>query len=257
MKTWLIALLSALAVCLATGQRAAAQTEAQPPDLSLISGNVSITAPTIELGRLLDYISERTGTAVLSDRRFRAVRLTVLGANGPAGELLDAVEAATGLQVRRLDNWYVLSPDRRGAAAVAHEYRRRGGRTLVADRALLSLKADAVARRGAMRFWSSISQAHLAGLPEEQRALFQRQGFLTVADLFPEYYQPMYDIFGNLVETTSERPASLPQFAGTRVFFYPNLQLLVHLPVRVVAEEKEPAAAQSQPLTWPIDLGGF
>jgi len=234
---------------------ATAQAQDGGPDLGGMSANVSITAPDIELGKLLDYVSGRTGTPILPDRRISAVRLTVLGANGPASELLDAVEAATGLQLRRLDDWYVLCADRRGAAAVAHQYRRLEGRTLMARQAALTLKADAVARRAGLRFWSNLSQPYFPGLAEGQMALLRRQGFLTVADLFPEYYQPMYDIFGNLVDRSSERPTSLPEFAGARVYYYPGLQLLVHLPAQPAPEGS--ATAQAQPLTRTIDLGGL
>ena len=245
------------AIFLAVGALAGGAT-AQPrsPDSSPATSTINLTAPDIELGRLLSIVSERTGQRVMCDPRLWGVRLTILGAQGTAEELLDAVRSATGLQFRKVGNITYIARDAAGAAAVAHQYRRRNWPRLSAERAWLSLQASSRTRALAGRLGLGGTIAAQAGLTGEQAALLQRQGFLTVANLFPEYYQPMYDIFGALTDRRAERPASLPEFAGTKVFLRPNLQLILYLPVRE-AEAGQERVSSAGSLTWTIDLGSY
>lgn len=222
-----------------------------------VATSISLTAPDIELGQVLDILSQRTGQRIACDPRLSGLRLAVFGAEGSAEELLDAIGQATGLSVRRVGSITYVARDALGAAALAHEYRRRNWARLSAENGWISTQAANAASAAARRLGLGLGGAALAppGLTEQQLALLQQQGFLTVADMFPEYYQPMYDIFGALIDSRSQRPQSLPEFAGTRLFFYPSLQLVLHLPSQ--PGEVEEGSAPRGPLTWTIGLGSY
>lgn len=234
----------------------AMRAAAQPPQPGTgPAGSISLTAPDIELAQVLAILSERTGQRMACDPRLSGLRFAILGAEGSAEELLDAIGQATGLSVRRVGRITYVARDALGAAAVAHEYRRRNWPRLSAESGWISTQAANAASATVGRLGLGGAALAPPGLTDQQVALLQQQGFLTVADLFPEYYQPIYDIFGALIDSRSQRPQSLPEFAGTRVFFYPSLQLVLHLPSR--RGEAEEGSAPGGPLTWPIELGSY
>lgn len=217
---------------------------AQPlePALAGLNQRVSLTAVASTVGRVATELSQQSDLKIVADRRYADLPVSAIGLEGSLAEALSAVCAATQLEARRLDEWIVLSPTRKGIAVLARETRDAQGPQLAVERGELATRREAAVRQAQARLGLGTVEQALAALSQDQFGALNSQGYLTVAQLFPQYYHPLYDYFSR-GENRRERPPSLPEFAGARVFFEPTLRLELHVPV-----------ADAAATVWPVAL---
>jgi len=214
------------------------------PALVGLDERVNLTAVDVTLGRAAAFLSEQTSYTIVADPRYRDLPVSVAEADGALAEVLSAICLATGMEARRLDRWIVLSPTSRGLAVVGREMRARHAPELARDGRDLSAQRAAAARQALARLGLGGPDQALAQLQDWQRAVLRDQGYLTVAQLFPEYYVPLYDVFGGVIDRRAQRPPSLPEFAGTRLHLDPTLRVELHIP----------GAGGAGDILWPIDV---
>lgn len=233
------------AVIVAAVAPASAQTAGAPyPAVTGLNQWITLTALDVTVGQAAAFISDQTNYTVVVDPRYRDIRVSLSGVEGTLAQIVSAVCIAANLEPRRLDRWIVLSPTARGIAVVAREMRAQYAPQLAADQARLAAQASAVATQAAQHVGLQTPGQVLSQLSDFQFGAFQTQGYLTVAQLFPDYYLPLYDVFGNVVGGPAERPPSLPEFAGTRVYLDPTLRLELHIL----------GASGGAETVWPIDI---
>lgn len=223
------------------------QSDAEAPVYPALAGLnefVSLDALDATLGEAAAFLSGQTPYTIVADPRWRDLRVSLAGAAGTLGDVLSGVCLAANVEPRRLDRWIVLSPAARGIAVVAREIRAQYAPRLAEEGAQISAQRAAAAGQ-ALQFLNLGTPAQaLSQLDGFQLAALRAQGYLTVAQLFPDYYLPLYDVFGYAIDGRAQRPPSLPEFAGTRVYLDPVLRLELHLP----------AAAGGAEAVWPIDV---
>jgi hypothetical protein len=234
---------AALLIALAPVTAQTQTTAPAAPALAGLSERVSLTTLDVTLGQAAAFLSEQSGYSVVVDPRYRDLRVSLSGADGTLAEVLSAVCVATNMEARRLDRWIVLSPSARGIAVVAREMRAQYAPSLTTDYDRLVAQRVTAARQTLQYLGLATPGQALAQLNDWQRAALAAQGHLTVAQLVPEYYLPLYDVFGYVIDRTALRPASLPEFAGTRVYLDPALRLELHVP--------EAGGGEG---VWPIDV---
>ena len=241
-----IALLILLAAMVALA-RTPVSAEAETATYAAVVGlnqRIALTALDVTVGQAAAFISDQTTYIVTVDPRYRDIRVSLSGAEGTLAEIVSAVCIAANLEPRRLDRWIVLSPTARGIAVVARQMRAQYAPQLADDRARLAAQASAAAAQAAQHVGLLTPDQVLSQLSDFQLGAFQTQGYLTVAQLFPDYYLPLYDVFGNVVAGPAQRPPSLPEFAGTHVYLDPALRIELHV-------AGTPGAADT---VWPIDI---
>lgn len=243
-RMWLV-----LTLLIALAELGASPAQAQTaapvfPALVGLDQPVALTATDVTLGQAAAFISDQTGYTIVADPRYRDLRVSLAGAQGTFAEVVSAMCLATGMEVRRLDRYLVLSPAARGIAVVGREIRAQYAPRLRDDYGQLVVQRSAAARQALGRLGLGTPDQALSQLSPWQLGAFQSQGYLTVAQLFPEYYLPLYDVFGDVIDGRGERPPSLPEFAGTRVYLDPALRLELHVP----------GAAGGPAVVWPIDI---
>jgi len=237
--------LSLLAILITLAPAAAQTPAAMPiaPPLAGLTEHISLTALDVTLGQAAGFLSDQSGYSVVVDPRYRDLRVSLSGAEGTLADVLSAVCAATNTEARRLDRWIVLSPSARGIAAVAREMRAQYAPSLSADYDRLAAQRVAAARQGLQYLGLATPGQAIAELSDWQRAALAAQGHLTVAQLIPQYYLPLYDVFGYVIAETAQRPASLPESPAARVYLDPALRLELHVPKTGGGET-----------VWPIDV---
>jgi hypothetical protein len=224
---------------------ALAQTEAAvDPALAGLNQPVALTALDVTVGQAAAFISDQAPYTIVVDPRYFDLRVSLSGAEGTLADVLSAICVATNLEARRLDRWIVLSPSARGIAVVARQMRAQYAPRLANDQAQLAAQTAAAAPQAARRVGLLTPAQALSRLNDFQLAAYQSQGYLTVAQLFPDYYLPLYDVFGDVIAGPAQRPPSLPEFAGTRVFLDPALRMELHIP----------GAPGGGETAWPIDI---
>jgi hypothetical protein len=218
--------------------------------LTGLSQRIALTASDVSVAQAASLISDQTGYSVIVDPRWRDLRVSLMGIDGTLGDALAAVCLATGLEPRRLERWIILSPSARGVTVVARAMRQEYVPRLARDRDVLVAQRQAAANRAAARLRLETPADVLAQLDDFQRVALQAQGYLTVAQLFPQFYLPLYDVFGRAIDGRAERPPSLPEFAETRVFLDPALRLGLHIP----GSSSPGGAPPAGETVWPIDI---
>jgi hypothetical protein len=224
---------------------AVAQTQTTTPvapALADLTERVSLTTLDVTLGQAAGFLSDQSGYSIVVDPRYRDLRVSLAGADGALSEVLAAVCEATNMEARRLDRWIVLSPSARGIAVVAREMRAQYAPTLSADYDRLQAQRVAATRQALQYLGLATPGQAVAQLNDWQRAALAAQGHLTVAQLVPQYYLPLYDVFGYTVSGPIARPASLPESPASRVYLDPALRLDVHVP------------KTGGETVWPIDV---
>ncbi|UCH33570.1 MAG: hypothetical protein JSV65_13495 [Armatimonadota bacterium] len=232
--TWTRRLLLFLAAtCLTLLPRGARAQNEAPIDAALhgLTDRVALTALDITLGQATAFLSDQTAHTVVVDPRYHDLRVSLTGVEGTLAEVVSALCAATDMEARRLDRWIVLSPSARGIAVVGREMRATYAPGLADEQQRLATQRAAAARQAVERLGLGTPEQALSELDDFQLGALNAQGHLTVAQLFPEYYLPLYDVFGDVIEGPAERPASLPEFSGTRVYLDPALRLELRIPV--------------------------
>ena len=233
------AALIALALVVAHAQT----TTPVAPPLAGLTERVSLSALDVTLGQAAGFLSDQSGYSVVVDPRYRDLRVSLSGAEGTLAEVLSAVCAASKMEARRLDRWIVVSPSARGIAVVAREMRAQYAPTLSADYDRLAAQRVAATRQALQYLGLATPGQAFAQLNDWQRAALAAQGHLTVAQLVPQYYLPLYDVFGYVIAETAQRPASLPESPATRVYLDPALRLELHVPKTGGGET-----------VWPVDV---
>jgi len=215
----------------------------EPPDFNSLTQRVSVTAPDIALGKLVALLAEQSGLTLYVDARYSSVRVCVLGAEGRVGELMQALEPATGLRWRRVGEAHVLASTLEGIAALAHDRRLRYALSWERSRRRLSSLASAALSQIFYRLPLLDPRSQLSWLGAEQLDILASRGYLTLGELFPEPSHPVYDLMRGLIETTQagERTENLAQ---QKLYFSPSLSLVLRVP-----------GAGGRVHTLPIELG--
>ena len=214
------------------------------PDLAHLTQPLDLTMPETTVGRLLEYLSRTTDIPLMVDVRYEQLPVSLLGAKATVGEVLSAIENATGMAFRKLDTIYLLARTKEGIAALAHRQRRERWPLFASTQQKLIL--DAQATVSAINNRLGLQQQALmqaAQLDLDQRALLQAQGYLTIGQLFPETGSPMYDILRQALQRPGQ--PSLADLTQRRVYFSPSLLLQIGIPLE-----------GAEPYTWAIDLFG-
>jgi len=214
------------------------------PALAGLNEFVSLDALDATVGQAAAFLSDQTPYVIAADPRYRDLRVSLAGAAGTLGDVLSGLCLAANVEPRRLDRWIILSPAARGIAVVARQLRAQYAPRLADDSAQLVAWRAAAARQALQLLGLGTRAQALSELNDFQLAALRAQGYLTVAQLFPDYYLPLYDVFGYVTDGRAQRPPSLPEFAGTRVYLNPALRLELHIP--------RPAGGAEA--VWPIDV---
>jgi len=248
-KTLLIAIvLTAALLAACAGAVAAEDDEAAPnPVLAGLTQRVAMTVPQTTLGRLIGFLAQDTGVNIMVDERYASTPVSLLGAEGELGQVLSAIETATGMTFRKIDDIYFLARSQEGVATVAHRERRQRYARMVTTQneltaAVLRVLQPIIDRLGL----SDRARLQIVNLTPQQQDLLYRQGYLTIGQLFPQATTPMFDVLRQAMAQAGAPQASLADFAQRRVYFNPGLVFELYVPIE----------GRAQPYLWSLDLFG-
>jgi hypothetical protein len=226
---------------------AAEETPAINPVLAGLDQRVAMTVPHTTLGKLIEFLARDTEVNIIVDERYASTPVSLLGAEGTLGEVLSAVEAATGMTFRKIDDIYFLARSQEGLATTAHRERRERYQRMVTtenDLASAALQAlqPVIDRLGV----TNQARMQISALNPQQQALLYQQGYLTIGQLFPQAASPMFDVLRQAMGAGAGAEGTIADFAQRRVYFNPGL----------VFELAIPLEGRPQPYTWSLDLFG-
>jgi hypothetical protein len=227
---------------------AAAEDEAgRNPVLADLTQRVAMTVPHSTLGKLIEFLARETDVNILVDARYASTPVSLLGAEGELGEVLAAVEAATGMIFRKIDDIYFLARAKEGVATIAHRERRQRYARMVATQNELAAAALrelqpvidqlGLTDRTRLQIWS---------LNPHQQYLLYQQGYLTIGQLFPQATTPMFDVLRQAMAEAGSPDAAAGDFAQRRVYFNPGLVFELYISIE----------GRAQPYLWSVDLFG-
>jgi hypothetical protein len=242
------AVLTAMLLTASVGALRAQEEEAgRNPVLADLTQRVAMTVPQTTLGKLIEFLAQETGVALMVDERYSSTLVSLLGAEGELGEVLSAIETATGMTFRKVDDIYFLARSEEGIATIAHRERRQRYARMVTTQNELAAAAlrtlqPIVDRLGL----SDRVRLQISNLTPNQQLLLYRQGYLTIGQLFPQTSTPLFDVLRQAMTETGAPESSLVDFAQRRVYFNPGLVFELYVPI----------AERAQPYLWSIDLFG-
>lgn len=214
-----------------------------PPDFNSLTQPVSVTAPDIALGKLVRLLAEQTGLTLYVDARYSSVRVCVLGGEGRVGELMQALEGATGLRWRRVGEAHVLASTLEGVAALAHDRRRTYAASWERSRRRLSSLASAALWQVFNRLPLLDPRSQLSWLGAEQLDILAARGYLTLGELFPEPSHPVYELMRGMGEAAPGTEGT-ERLAQQKLYFSPSLSLVLRI-----------SGAGGRVHTLPVELG--